>query len=90
MFSPYKRGGGVKIFTLTLGGGGGAQKVSDPRFSHFVDPLPGINPLDPRDLPYTMRYFLRISPNSLKISTTFRANIQTQIPTYAYLFIKTK
>ena len=37
-----------------------------------------------------MRYFPRISPNSLKISPKFRANIKIQSPTYAYLFIKTK
>ena len=33
----------MKSFTV-LSGGGGAQKVSDPRFSHFVAPrLPVIN-----------------------------------------------
>ena len=34
----------MKSFTLSLGGGG-AQKVLDPRFSHFVapPPLPVIN-----------------------------------------------
>ena len=30
-------GGASKSFTLSWGGGGG-QKVSDPRFSHFVAP----------------------------------------------------
>ena len=35
-FPVFKRGG-VKTFTLSWGGGG-AQKVSDPQFSHFVAP----------------------------------------------------
>ena len=38
-FPLFKRGG-AKSFTLSLGG---AQKVSDPRFSHFVAPLLVIN-----------------------------------------------
>ena len=36
-----------------------------------------------------MGYFPRISPNSLKISPKFRANILIQRPTYVYLFIIT-
>ena len=36
-FPPFKRGGGMNGFTLSqVGLGGGGQKVSDPRFSHFV------------------------------------------------------
>ena len=36
--------GGANSFTLSGGGGGGSQKVSDPRFSHYVaHPLPVIN-----------------------------------------------
>ena len=42
------------------------------------------------DLPSNMRYFPRISPNSLKISPEFRANNLFQSPTDEYLFIKTK
>ena len=34
-----------------------------------------LNPLDPTDLPSSMQYFPRISPNSLKISPRFRADI---------------
>ena len=49
-----------------------------------------VNPLDPRDHPSNMRYFPRISPNSLRISPKFRADIQIQSLTYTYLFIKTK
>ena len=49
-----------------------------------------INSLDPTDLPSSMRYFPRICPNSLKISPKFRAYIQIQRPTYAYLYIKMK
>ena len=49
-----------------------------------------LNPLDPTDLPFNMRYFPRISPNSLKISPKLRANILIQSPTHPYLFIKTK
>ena len=41
-FYPYEKGGGGKSFSHAEGGG--AQKVSDPRFSHFVaPPLPVIN-----------------------------------------------
>ena len=47
------------------------------------------NPLDPTDLASSMRYFTRISPNSLKISPEFRANLQIQSPANAYLFIET-
>ena len=53
MFQPYCRGvtksshslkGGAQKVLPCLEGGGGAQKVSDPRFSHFVaPPLPVIN-----------------------------------------------
>ena len=39
------------------------------------------NPLDPTDLRSNMCYFPRISPNSLKNSPEFRANIQIQRPT---------
>ena len=49
-----------------------------------------INPLDPTDLPSNMLHFPRISQNSLKISPKFRANIQIQSLTSAYLLIKTK
>ena len=48
------------------------------------------NPIDPKGLPSNMRYFPRISQNSLKIPPKFRANTQIQILTNAYLFIKTK
>ena len=48
------------------------------------------NPIDPKGLPSNMRYFPRISQNSLKIPQEFRAGIQTQSVTNAYLFIKTK
>ena len=37
-----------------------------------------------------MRYFPRISPNSLKLSPKLRANVKFQSSTHAYLFIKTK
>ena len=46
-----------------------------------------LNPLDPMDLPSSMRYFPRISPNSLKISPKVRGNIQSQSTTHAYIFI---
>ena len=49
-----------------------------------------VNPIDPMDLPSNIRYFPRISPNSLKISPEFRANNPIQSPTSKYLFIKTK
>ena len=41
-FHPFKGwwGEGTKSFTLSWGRGGGAQKVSDPRFSHFIAPPP--------------------------------------------------
>ena len=42
MFPPFKRGGGHNKFYPVFTGGGG-QKVSDLRFSHFVAPLPIIN-----------------------------------------------
>ena len=48
-----------------------------------------LNPLDPTDLPSNMRYFPRISPNSLKISQKFRANTLIQRPIYVYLLIIT-
>ena len=48
-----------------------------------------INPIDPGDLPSNMRYFPRISPNSLKISLKFRATIHIQSLTNAHIFIKT-
>ena len=51
---------------------------------------PCFNPLDPTDLTSNMRYFPRISPNSLKFSPEFRANIKIQSPTCAYLLIKNK
>ena len=42
-FPPFKRRDAQSL-TLSLGGGGGGQKVSDLRFSHFVAPrLPVIN-----------------------------------------------
>ena len=49
-----------------------------------------INPLDPTDLTAYMRYFPRISQNSLKIPMNFLADIQIQIFTKDFLFIKTK
>ena len=49
-----------------------------------------INPIDPIDLSSNMWYFPRISPNSLKISPIFRANIQIQNVTYMHLFISTE
>ena len=42
-FPPFKRRVGREKFYLVLsvwGGGGGAQKVLDPQFSHIVAPLP--------------------------------------------------
>ena len=59
------------------------------KFHIIQSTLPSLNPLDPTDLPSNMRYFPRISPNSLKISPEFRANIQIQRPTYVYLLIVT-
>ena len=57
----------------------------------LIGAKPGLlTSLDPTDLPSSMRYFPRISPNSLKISPKFRAYIQIQRPTYAYLYIKMK
>ena len=50
----------------------------------------GINPIDPKVLPSNMRYFPRISQNSLKIPPKFRANTQIQSVNNVYLFIKTK
>ena len=38
-FHPLKKRGGGQQFYLVLKGGG-ARKVSDPRFSHFVNPPP--------------------------------------------------
>ena len=49
-----------------------------------------INPIDPRDLPSKLRYFPRISPNSLKISPKFRATNHIQSLTNAHIFIKTR
>ena len=38
-FPPFKRGGAQHFLPCLEGaGGGGAQQVSDPRFSHFVAP----------------------------------------------------
>ena len=51
----------------------------------FISMLWQLNPLDPTDLPSNMRYFPRISPNSLKISPKFRANSLIQSLTYVYL-----
>ena len=46
-FPLFKRGGGREKFytvlSVCVGGGGGACTVSNPRFSHFIDPLPVIN-----------------------------------------------
>ena len=45
-FHPLKRwggGGGGHSKLYPIGGGGEAQQVFDPRFSHFVAPLPVIN-----------------------------------------------
>ena len=39
-FPLFKRGGARKVLPCLEGGGGGAQKVLDPRFSHFVAPPP--------------------------------------------------
>ena len=47
-----------------------------------------VYPIDPKGLPSNMRYFPRISPNSLKIPPKFRANTQIQILTNAYLLSK--
>ena len=41
-------------------------------------PVSILNSLDPKDFTFNMRYFPRISPNSLKIPPYFLANIQTQ------------
>ena len=42
--STFFKGGGAQKVVPCLKGGGGVQKVSDPRFSHFVaPPLPVIN-----------------------------------------------
>ena len=45
MKSFHSKGGCEKFYNVLNDGGGGegAQKVSDPRFSHFVAPLPVIN-----------------------------------------------
>ena len=56
----------------------------------FLYNFNNINPLDPTDLPFNMRYFPRISPNSLEISPKLRSNIIIQSPSDPYLFIKTK
>ena len=48
------------------------------------------NPLDPTEIPSSMRYFPRIFQNSLKISPQFRASIYIQSLTYAYISITTK
>ena len=40
------------------------------------------NPLDPTDLPFNMRYFPRISRNSLEISPKLRSNIAIQSPSH--------
>ena len=47
-----------------------------------------LSSIDPKDLPSNMRHFPRISQNSLKISSKFRANVQIQSLTYAHLFIE--
>ena len=46
--------------------------------------------IDPKGLSSNMRYFPRISQNSLKIPLKFRANTQIQSLTNAYLLIKMK
>ena len=68
----------------------GGREIKNQLFSiyFFIQDF-SLNPLDPMDHPSSMRYFPRISQNSLKISPKFRANIQIQSPAYAYLFIKT-
>ena len=45
-------------------------------------------PIDPMDLSSEMRYFPRVSPNSLKISPIFKVNIKIQSIPYAHLSIK--
>ena len=50
----------------------------------------GFNPIDPGDFPSNMRYFPRISPNSLKISPNVRATIHIQSLTSAHISITTK
>ena len=45
------------------------------------------NPIDPGDLPSNMRYFPRISQNSLKISPKFRATIHIQSLTSPLIYI---
>ena len=57
-------------------------------FMHHV--LITYYPIDPGDLPSNMRYFPRISPNSLKISPKLRATIHIQSLTNVHIFIKTK
>ena len=42
-FYPFEKGRRKKLYPVLEGGGGGAQQVSDPRFSHIVPPLPIIN-----------------------------------------------
>ena len=46
--------------------------LSEPTYIYYRYPV------DPMDFTSNMRYFPRISPNSLEISPKFRANIQIQ------------
>ena len=56
MFPLFKRGGGdgrEKFYPVLRGG---AQKVLDPRFSHFVAPLPVINDQSLTETLYPLQY----------------------------------
>ena len=64
---------------------GGAMGTHVPTMSNV-----NFNPIDPTHLSSNMRYFPRISPNSLKISPKFRVDSQIQSLPWTYLFIKTK
>ena len=66
--------------------------IRNPQFPivAFISMFWQLNPLDPKGLPSNMRYFPRISQNSLKIPQKCRANTKIQSLTNAYLFIKTK
>ena len=57
-------------------------------FLDNITHLSPLNPIDPRDLPSKLRYFPRISPNSLKISPKFRATNHIQSLTNAHILIK--